>query len=333
MGLDEALRRLDDAANQHILWVMGDILRQRAQRDDWRESVILQQLEAGAPNLIAWNELFRRTRLALAHEDELPRRARTMLRPDNPSFDQALDDFIAEMLAAQYLSFLGHGNIHFHSEDDPITTDLISLHNGISYVTEAKNLREPNSLTYVAFARWRHNRAANLGEFNFTVELLDLEDPFEDLTAAQATAVRDLVDMLPTRERPSTFRTTLPGNRMARVSIREGPGVMLRYGPGPFLVDEAVEECLRTVVIKLLDPTRKALGQLYSTAVPTDYRRLLFVRWKPPDQILAIGEADRVRSTVQHRLQSFIRIFFANFAVAIFHTGEELERTPHADWS
>jgi len=84
------------------------------------------------------------------------------------------------------------------SEEEPITADLMSTNN------------EPNSLTYVAFARWHHNRGANPGDFNFAVEFLELEDPFEDLTAVQATAIRNLVDTLPQRQRPSTFAVTSP---------------------------------------------------------------------------------------------------------------------------
>jgi hypothetical protein len=289
-------------------------------------------LETGAPNLNAWNELFRRTREALADEAELPRKARTVLQPDTPSFDSALDDFIAEMLAAQYLSFLAHNDIRFPSEEEPITTDLMSVHEGITYVTEAKNLREPNSLAYVAFARWHHNRAADPAAFNFMAELLEIEDPFEDLTAEQANAVRNLIDTLPNRQRPSTFQTALPGSRVVRIRVADGSGVLVQYGQGPFLVAQVVEECQRAVIIKLLEPVRKALTQLYSTSIPADYRRLLFVRWKPPDRVLAIGEADRVRTVVQDTCQAFIREFFPSFALAILHTGEQMENTPRANW-
>jgi hypothetical protein len=98
------------------------------------------------------------------------------------------------------------------------------------------------------------------------------------------------------------------------------------------LVNEVVERCQRAVVMKLMEPARKALAQLYSTAVPTDYRRLLFVRWKPPDEILAIGETENVRTAVLNNFQAFVRAFFPNFAVAILHTGEQLENSPRAQW-
>lgn len=332
MPLENAMRSLADTRNQQINWAIGDLLRQRAARNDWLQCPLLQHLEVGAANLEAWNELFRRTRETLADQDSLRTKAQVLLRPDNANFDHVLDDFIAEMLAAQYLSSLGHSEIRFLSEEEPITADLLSVHNNITYVTEAKNLREPNSLTYVAFARWHHNRVARPDAFKFTVEFLELEDPFEDLTPAQANAVRNLVDALPERQRPSTSLTTLPGGRRVRVRVGEGTGVMLRHGPGPFLVGEVVEECQRAVVIKLLEPARKALTQLYSTAVPTDYRRLLFVRWKTPDEIQAIGEQENVRAAVQNHCEAFIRNFFPNFALTILHTGEEPERTPRANW-
>ena len=142
-----------------------------------------------------------------------------------------------------------------------------------------------------------------------------------------------MVDSLPNRERPSSFVITIPGNRSLRVRLGEGAAVMLRHGPGPFLVGDAVEQCERAVVLKLMEPTRKALGQLYATAVPVDYRRLLFVRWKPPEEIFVIGEAGRVRGKIQEQFQTFIRQFFDQFAMTMAHTAEDLNNTPIATWS
>lgn len=332
IALEDALQALTADPNQQINWAIGEPLQERAKRPDWRDCPILQHLETGAQNLGAWNELFRRTRKALTDENDLPKKACSLLSPQNPSFDSALDDFIAEMLAAQYLAHLGHENVRFTVEGDAITADLTSLHEEINYVCEAKNLREPNSLTYVAFARWHRNRAANPDTFNFVAEFLHIDDPFEDLTAHQATAVRDLVDALPNRNRPSTFNVDLPGNRSLRVRVREGAGAMLRHGPGPFGVDDVVEECKREVLLKLLEPTRKALVQLYSTAVPPDYRRLLFVRWKPPDEAVAIGELENIRTPVLEAIQQFTRQFFPGLAIVICHTYEDIQQTPLAAW-
>jgi hypothetical protein len=332
MSLEDALHALEDQPNQQISWTLGDLLKERAARDDWRHCSVLQHLEVGAPNLEPWNQLLRRTREGLANEESLRSKARQLLQPRSPTFDQALDDFIAEMVAVLYLASLGHQNIRFLAETDAITADLLSTHDDKSYVTEAKNLREPKSLTYVAFAQWHHNRAAQPQIFNFAAEFLELEDPFDDLTAEQVTAVRNLVDTLPAQRRPSVFVRTLPGGRNLRVRLSDGPGVMLRHGPGPFLVNEVVEECRRAVVLKLLEPTRKALTQLYSTAVPPAYRRLLFVLWRPPDEIQAIGEQDNVRAVVRDHCQEFVRKFFQNFALSILYAGEEPANAPRSSW-
>ncbi len=332
MPTDDVTRALLEPANEPINWAIGDLLRERLTRDDYHDCPILQHLETGAGNLHAWNELFRRTRNALASPDTLPRRARQLLRPSQPSFEPTLDDFIAEMLAAQYLRSLGHENIRFFDEGDSITADLDSSHDGTRYITEAKNLREPNSLSYVAFARWHRNRTQRPEEYNFTSEFVELADPFDDLTPQQTVAVRTLVDTLPGRERPGTFVETLPGNRRIRVRLGHGNGLMLRHGPGPFLVNEVAEECQRAVVLKLMEVSRKALIQLYATAVPVSCRRLLFVRWKPPEEIGVIGEAGHVRDAVQHRYQSFLRDSFQGFAIVIAHTYEDLDQTPVATW-
>lgn len=319
-------------ANQHINWAIGEPLRERAKREDWRDCPILQHLETGARNLEAWNELFRRTRNVFTDENELPKKARGLLVPQNQKFDAALDDFIAEMLAAQYLQRLGHQDIRFTSEADAITADLISSHNGTTYVCEAKNLREPRSLTFVAFARWHRNRAAEPHRYKFTAEFLSIDEPFEDLTAQQTTAVQNLVDALPDRKRPSTFTEMLPGNRSLRVKLTDGIGVMLRMGPGPFAVNDVDEESMRATILKLLEPTRKALVQLYSTAVPTDYRKLLFLRWKAPEEIVAIGEIENVRGPVVAALQRFVSQFFPQIAIVIMHTYEDIEHAPLVAW-
>ena len=188
MAVTEIIQALQDIENEPINWAVGDVLRLRAARDDYHNSVILRHLECGARNLRSWNELFRRTRDALSAPEVLPAKARALLQPNNLSFDLLLDDFIAEMLAAQYLRRLGHEDIRFLSEGETITADLKSVYEGIHYVTEAKNLREPNSLTYVAFARWNRNRAARPEAFNFSVEFVELDEPFEDLTGAQVNS-------------------------------------------------------------------------------------------------------------------------------------------------
>jgi hypothetical protein len=91
-----------------------------------------------------------------------------LLSPPSIRFNDVMEDFIAEMLAAQYLQSLGHTEIRFLSEDDPIHTDLQSRCADHICVTEAKNLREPLALTKVAFSRWNHNRAALPERYEFT---------------------------------------------------------------------------------------------------------------------------------------------------------------------
>jgi hypothetical protein len=328
---DDALRALGADENGEIESAIGTLLRRRAGRNDWRECVILQQLESGR-NLAGWNQLFRSTCEALEDATTLPRKAALVLNPESRSFDEALDDFVAELLAVLYLAALRHTAIRFELEPTQCSPDLRSVKEGINYATEAKNLREPRSLTYVAFARWHRNRAAHPDVFSFSVEFLEIEDPFEDLMAEQATAVRELVDQLPERARPSTFNVTLPGDRRVRVRVTEGGGRMMRYGPGPFLVAPVVESCQQAVILKLLEHLRKALTQLYFGGLPEGTRKLLFVRWKPPDEIAGIGEASHVRDSVASSLQRFLRNFFADFALTIMHTDEDPENVPRATW-
>ena len=330
MALEDALNALMSDANREINSSIGDLLRQRAARDDWRESVILQQLESGR-NLGGWNDLFRRTREALADPETLPAKAASVLNPQSPSFDEALDDFVAELLAVLYLAALGHSEIRFVTEDQR-APDLTSIHEGVAYATEAKNLREPRTLSYVAFARWHRNRAARPDVFNFSVSFLEIDDAFDDLTAQQTEGIQELVDRLPERQRPSTVVATLPGNRHVRVRVADGDALMMRHGPGPFLVQPVVEECKQAVVLKLLEHSRKALMQLYFGEVPEDSRKLLFVRWKPPEEIAAIGEAATVRDAVAQHFEAFFRRFFPNLAVTMMHTLEDPANAPRPNW-
>ena len=107
---------------------------------------------------------------------------------------------------------------------------------------------------------------------------------------------------------------------------------MVRQGPGPFLVGPIVEEAQRSLLIKLMDPARKALSQLYRSEVPAESRRLLFLRWKLPEEIAAIGESENVRLVVHQQTQSFLRSFFPNFSLTITHKSEDPNDAPKATW-
>jgi hypothetical protein len=160
-----------------------------------------------------------------------------------------------------------------------------------------------------------------------------MDDPLSDLTTEQEKAVNALVDGLPGFEIPGIVTRTLPGDRRIRVRLTEGTPVMVRHGQGPFLVGPVVEEAQRGLVLKLMEPARKALSQLYQPEVPVESRRLLLVRWKLPEEIAAIGEAENVRSPVHQQTQSFLRSFFPNFALTIMHNLEDPNDAPKATWA
>jgi hypothetical protein len=157
-------------------------------------------------------------------------------------FDNALDDLIAELLGVLYLSAQGHHSIRLVPEGGDITVDLESQFEGITYYTEIKNLREPRSLSFVAFKRWQRNRTARPDKFAFRAGFIDLNDPFENLTPEQEIAVNALVDGLPDCQVPSSITRMLPGGRRIRIRLAEGTPVMIRQGPGPFLVGPVVED-------------------------------------------------------------------------------------------
>jgi len=275
LWIEDALHQLEADANAEVAWAFGDILRLWATRDNWRTCLLLQHLETNHPNLAGWNELVRRTRLALASDAELQIKARALLAPPPIRFNDVMDDFIAEMLAAQYLQSLGHTEIRFLSEDDEIHTDLKSRCGNHVYVTEAKNLREPRALTKAAFTRWNQNSAAAPERYAFTASLLDIDDPLSDLTPEQEAAVITLVDELPQWNRPSHRVRNLPGGRRVSVRVSDGqPGIMTQGG-GPFRLDGVhglVAQGQRGLILKLMEPIRKALSQLYSEPAPRDHR-------------------------------------------------------------
>jgi len=334
MKKDDGLKSLEQAENEPINWAIGSLLRQRLEQDGWEEIIILQHLASASPRQKAWNDLFDRTRKALANPDDLPMKGSLLLsRVRTTIFNDVLDDFIAEMLAVLYLAAMGHNSIRFLSEGGDITVDIESRCDGVTYFTEVKNLREPRSLSFVAFKRWERNRTAYPEKFTFHADLVDLDDPLGDLTVEQENAVNALVDELPTRKVPSDFTRMLPGDRCIRVRLADGPAVMIRQGPGPFLVEPVVKDAQRGLVLKLMDPTRKALSQLYRSEVPTESRRLLVLRWKLPEEIAAIGESENVRSVVHQETQSFLRRFFPNFALAIMHNTEDPNDAPKVTWS
>lgn len=286
--------------------------------------------------MAGWNELVRKTRLALADEAELRTKAGLLLSPAEIRFNDVMEDFIAEMHAAQYLRSLGHADIHFLSENDAIRTDLQSRGGECVYVTEAKNLREPRALTKIAFSRWNMRKAAEPGSYEFMASLVAMDDPLGDLTIEQANAVDAIIDDLPRWKRPSEQQRQLPGGRRISIRVNDGPSHIVRYGGGPFRVDGdngIVAQGQRNLMLKLLEHTRKALSQLYADPVPDAYRRLLYVRWKPPEEFCVTPDGvEQVRTNAREGFRSLIKPYFPHFAIAILHTGEDPEHAAPVRW-
>jgi hypothetical protein len=111
---------------------------------------------------------------------------------------------------------------------------------------------------------------------------------------------------------------------------------MVTQGGGPFRVDGdhgIVANGRRGLILKLLEHTRKALAQLYAEAVPDSFRRLLFVRWKPPEQFLVAPESvDQLRGEIQTSLRTFLSGAFPSLQVAITHTNERPDQAPKVAW-
>lgn len=333
MAKDDVITALGQPENAAIESTIGPILRPLLDKEGWEEIILLQHLDQASLRLEGWNGLFNRARNAIADPNDLGMKGASLLGKVGISrFNDALDDFVAEMLAVIYLHESGHTAIRFLPEGEALTVDLESQCNGVRCLTEVKNLREPRSLSFVAFRRWHISQITRSNDFMFRAEFLDLEDPLTDLTADQEAGVNSLVDDLPSRKVPSEFDQMLPGGRRIRIRLSEGSPVMIRHGSGPFVVGPVVERAMRFLLLKLMDPSRKALSQLYRPELPEDAKRLLFLRWKLPEEIAAIGESETVRSAVHERTQNFLRLFFPNFALTIIHTLEDPKDAPKAVW-
>lgn len=155
MPKDEVLAALEDPNNDAIEVLLGAVLRPRLDQEGWEDIIILQHLDQGGPNLTAWNDLFTRVLAALADPTILVEKAKQSLNGVAVSrFNDALDDLVAELLAAIYLAESGHKGISFVSEGGPVTADIESEFQDSPCFTEVKNLRDPRSLSIVAFKRW-----------------------------------------------------------------------------------------------------------------------------------------------------------------------------------
>lgn len=334
MPKDAILAALDNPANQAINTMLGPVLKPRLDQESWADIIILQHLDRASPNLASWNNLFERVFAALADRTTLIEKAHKILSGvATARFNDALDDLIAEMLAAIYLVNSGHTAISFMPEGGPITADIESQFQDARCYTEVKNLRDPRSLSIVAFKRWHRNIITDPEKFAFQADLLDLDDPLVDLTADQEAGLIKLVDDLPNRPIPSEFVYSLPGARQVRVRLANGAPVMLRHGGGPFLVGPVVDRAKRSLLLKLLEPTRKAVAQLYQQEIPEEAKHLMFVRWKVPEDIGAIEEIDSVRTSVYEQVKQLLHAFFPNFALVIAHTHQDPRDVPQAEWN
>jgi hypothetical protein len=272
----------------------------------------LQQLATGSnAGEKAWNGLIQRCRHSLTDPEELLRRARAVLTPGALDFDEKLDDLVAEMVPVVYLSKQDFSQFRFCPPRDIAMPDLVALRHGRDTFIEVKNLREPPSLTIIAFSRWHANRALRPEEFSFEVTI-QYEGVEPEMNQEQREALEGLVDRLPSRGRPAKFTETLPGGVTITVSLRDGQGVMMTHSPGGALHPVRVRSS-QSLVYKLMSPAAKALSQLYNPSVPAGAPRVMVLRWKVPDDVWLVEE--EVRRQVGAAIQEFLGQFFSELEV------------------
>lgn len=311
MAARDAITALAAKQNSEIQWLLGAVLIQRAARSDWYDCRILQQLERGTAK--GWNELIGRCRGALSNPEELLERCQKLLNPVALDFDDKLEDFIAEMVAVAYLLREGYADIHFLRANGTSSPDIEARLNGFQTGVEVKQLREPSTVTYVAFRRWNRNKASDPDRYAFDVQI-DSLDPEFDLTFDQRHGLQEVVDGLPNRARPSEFIHTLADAKRVRFTLRDGEGVMVHHG-GVSGTDDILVDVAQGLVLKALEPMRKALTQLYGGEQQSDVSKMLFFRWQVPDQ--AFMDAIAIRDAVQDGLQNFLGALFPNLQVVI----------------
>lgn len=317
----EALERLRESQNEPVQWLLGDLLVSRAGRPDWHECRILQQLAVGSAGAEgAWNGLIGRFRQALANPNNAPMRAKEILNPAAADFDAKLDDLVAEMVAVVYLSGLGYSKFDFCPSGAVVMPDLHAFKDGKDAFIEVKNLREPPSLTLVAFSRWHANRARNAEAFAFEV-MLEYRGIDPDLNREQKEVLERLIDKLPGRMRPDHFSATLPGGIEIAFSLRNGHGVMMTHGPGGPLGPVRIRSS-QNLTQKLMAPAGKALSQLYGPAVPLDANRVIILRWKVPDDEWLVEED--VRTQVGAAIQQFLGQLFPHLEVHLMSSHQHI---------
>jgi hypothetical protein len=319
---DEALRRLLTPENEDLNWLLGDLLRARAAEPTWYRCFLLQQLERNLGAQNSWNALIRTCRASLAVELEAQQRAWELLTPLSPEFDAKLDDFVAELIAIWDLGRGGAGQFHFlPTEPKQKSPDLRAERGGQQLYVEVKNLREPDSLEQTASRIWYANQTRDPESFRFDVEIDYGAEP-SDLTAVQRESLEIAINGLPARPKPSSFTLSLPGGLPVTFITKQGSGrIWSSGGTGVLLDDKYYADNAQRLILKSIEQIRKALSQLYNSAIPEKATKVLFLRWKVPWD-LAVGP-NGIRDIVRTELQNFLGRFFPRLELRITHNYDE----------
>jgi len=316
-----ALRRLREPQNRNLDWLLGDLLRQRAARDDWHYCPILQQLERQNQEAERiWETLIGTCRALLADDAEAPRRAIACLQPADKNFDSKLDDFVAELIAIDQMGRDGACQIRLLDAGDNPTPDFQATRNGETLYIEVKNLRAPDSIEAVALRRWYTTRTKHPDQFQFDVVMKYGAD-LDLLDQEQITALEHFIDSLHGTKPHADIRRQLPGGDDVSFTIVDGKGQMVVFGGTGCVIDENyLVDGAQQLVTKVMGQICKALSQLYGSQLPETATKILFLRWKVPDTYAAAP--DEIRDRVQAELQLFLNRFFPRLEVRIAHNYE-----------
>jgi hypothetical protein len=312
---------LAKAENADAQWLLGDALRIRMQHVNYLENPAIQVIARGRGGPLA--SVIKAVRGLAKNPDDLRGKLTQELNPKAADFDNRIEDFLAELVSVIYLAKCGFKEFEFLLARDSAMPDLRAIDkDNVAYFVEVKNLREPNSPTTAAFSIWHRKQIEEPERFRFTASI-DFRSQIEpDLDQEQVKAVKELVDSLPDRKRPSEFKVTIPGGLEIQIKVEDGEPVMLSYGTGGAL-DDVREKRAKTFLVKVLDQTSKGLRQLYASHLDGDARRLLLLRWRVPSDTWLV--ADEMRNAVRESLKNFLAPYFANLDVHILNNTDQLE--------
>ncbi|MBZ5507864.1 MAG: hypothetical protein LAO78_20575 [Acidobacteriia bacterium] len=311
MSSERAISNLELPENEPLRWLFGSVLKKRATLEIWDCTPLRFLQENG--NLVIrlyWNEVICEYRDSLDNPADAPKKVDDELNSESELFDQALHDFMGEIICTRHLRRQGYEKCRVQLRLPKSSTPdfyVQTAEDGSWVPVEFKNLRTTRSADAVLRDAFVERSGSRRGE-GMNVALVN--NPPYFLNEQEADSLRNWAMHLKLESGVHQFALSDGGTVTVRLDMGKGDLREERY-ISDFELDSGVLEGLYKKAKRVIEESIRTKSVMRERG-----KSIAVLRWCVPNEALLWSRF--LSSELQRRLRAEYRAVDAGLEIHVF---------------